>query len=61
MREQMNLENQSVTLQKRILDAEKTWRVFLSELPLRQANLSPVTQKPNTNVETYPEISGSAK
>ena len=57
----MNLENQSITLQKRILDAEKTWRVFLSELPLRQANLSPVTQKPNTNVETDPEISGSAQ
>ena len=59
--EPMKTENQSEIIQKQIQDANKHWRLFLSEVPLRQADLSLVTQTPNTNVETYPEISGSAK
>ena len=52
----MNTENQSELLQKQIQDANKHWRLFLSEVPLRQADLSLVTQTPNTNVETSQEV-----
>ena len=57
----MKTENQSEIIQKRIQDANKHWRFFLSELPLRQADLSLVTQTPNTNVETSPEVNASEK
>jgi len=57
----MKTENQSELLQKRIQDADKHWRLFLSEVPLRQADLSLVTQTPNTNVETSPEIKDAKK
>ncbi len=52
----MSLENQSATLEKRILDAKKNWQLFLSEVPLREANLSLLNQTLNTEVETSPEI-----
>ena len=52
----MNTENQSELLKKQIQDANKYWRLFLSEVPLRQADLSLVTQTPNTNVETSQEV-----
>ena len=52
----MKTENQSEIIQKQIQDANKHWRLFLSEVPLRQADLSLVTQTPNTNVETSPEV-----
>jgi hypothetical protein len=55
----MNTENQSEIIQKRIQDANKHWLLFLSEVPLRQADLSLVTQTPNTNVETSPEINNA--
>jgi hypothetical protein len=57
----LNTENQSELLQKQIQDANKHWRLFLSEVPLRQADLSLVTQTPNTNVETSPEVNASEK
>jgi len=57
----MNTENQSEIIQKQIQDANKHWRLFLSEVPLRQADLSLVTQIPNTNVETSPEINATEK
>jgi hypothetical protein len=57
----MNTENQSELLQKRIQEANKHWQLFLSEVPLRQADLSLVTQTPNTNVETSPEIKDAEK
>ena len=57
----MNTENQSELLQKQIQDANKHWRLFLSEVPLRQADLSLVTQTPNTNVETSPEVNNTEK
>jgi len=57
----MSTENQSEIIQKRIQDANKHWLLFLSEVPLRQADLSLVTQTPNTNVETSPEIKDAKK
>ena len=57
----MKTENQSEIIQKQIQDANKHWRLFLSEVPLRQADLSLVTQTPNTNFETSPEVNASEK
>jgi len=57
----MNTENQSEIIQKQIQDANKHWRLFLSEVPLRQADLSLVTQTLNTNVETSSEINVAEK
>jgi hypothetical protein len=57
----LNTENQSELLQKQIQDANKHWRLFLSEVPLRQADLSLVTDTPNTNVETSQEVNASEK
>jgi hypothetical protein len=57
----MKTENQSELLQKQIQDANKHWRLFLSEVPLRQADLSLVTQTLNTNVETSPEVNNTKK
>ena len=57
----MNTENQSEIIQKQIQDANKHWRLFLSEVPLRQADLSLVTQIPNTNIEASPEVNDAEK
>ena len=57
----MKTENQSEIIQKQINDANKHWRLFLSEVPLRQADLSLVTQTPNTNVETSKEVNDAEK
>jgi hypothetical protein len=57
----LNTENQSDLIKKQIKEANKHWRLFLSEVPLRQADLSLVTQTPNTNVETSPEVNASEK
>ena len=57
----MKTENQSEIIQKQIQDANKHWRLFLSELPLRQADLTLVTQTPNTNLETSPEVNDAEK
>ena len=57
----MKTENQIEIIQKQIQEANKHWRLFLSEVPLRQADLSLVTQTPNTNVETSPEVNASEK
>ncbi len=57
----MSTENQSEIIKKQIKDANKHWRLFLSEVPLRQADLSLVPQTPNTNVETSPEIKDAKK
>ena len=53
--------NQSEIIQKKIHDANKHWRLFLSEVPLRQADLNLVTQTPNTNVETSSEVNNTEK
>ena len=60
-RKLMNTENQIEIIQKQIQDANKHWRLFLSEVPLRQADLSLVTQTLKTNVETSPEINATEK
>jgi len=52
----MKTENQSEIIKKQIKDANKHWRLFLSEVPLRQADLTLVTQTLNTNVETSLEV-----
>ena len=57
----MKTENQSEIIQKQIQEANKHWRLFLSDVPLRQADLSLVPQTPNTNVETSPEIKDAKK
>ena len=57
----MNTENQSDLIKKQIKEANKHWRLFLSEVPLRQADLSLVTQIPNTNIEASPEINATEK
>jgi hypothetical protein len=50
MGEQMNLEEQSATLQRRILDANKNWRHFMSEMPLREESFLFEPQSLQTNV-----------
>ena len=57
----MKTENQSEIIQKQIQDANKHWRLFLSEVPLRQADLTLVTQTSNTNLETSPEVNDAEK
>ena len=57
----MKKENQIEIIQKQIQDANKHWRLFLSEVPLRQADLSLVTQIPNTNIEASPEVNDAEK
>jgi ribosomal protein S15P/S13E len=54
--EQMNSEEQSATLQRRILDANKHWRPFMSDMHLREEKLTFVPQSPQTSVETSNEI-----
>jgi len=48
-------------IQKQIQDANKHWRLFLSEVLLRKADLSLVTQSLNVNLETSTEINGTKK
>ncbi len=48
--------DQSEIIKKQIKDANKHWRLFLSEVPLRQADLSSVTESLNANLETSTEI-----
>ena len=36
----MSIENEIETLEKRTLEAEKNWLEFLSDLPLREGNLT---------------------
>jgi len=48
----MNSEDEREILQKRILEAKKNWQLFLSELPLREANSTLKNQTLTTNIET---------
>jgi ribosomal protein S15P/S13E len=54
--EQMNSEEQSATLQRRILDANKHWRPFMSDMHLREDKLTFAPQSPQTSIETSNEI-----
>ena len=54
--DQMNSEEQSATLHRRILDANKHWRPFMSDMHLREEKLTFVPQSPQTSVETSNEI-----
>ena len=55
----MSLEDEKEILQRRILEAKKNWRLFLSEVPLREINLSLVNQALKTNDETSAEINSA--
>jgi len=57
----MKTEHQSEIIQKQIKDANKHWRLFLSEVPLRQTDLTLVTQTPNTNIKTSPKVNDAEK
>jgi hypothetical protein len=57
----MKTENQSEIIKKQIKDANKHWRLFLSEVPLRQADLTLVTQTPNTNIKNSPKVNDAEK
>ena len=57
----MKTENNFEIIQKQIQDANKHWRLFLSEVPLRQADLSSVTESLNANLETSTEINDKKK
>ena len=52
----MNSEEQSATLQRRIRDANKHWRSFMSDMHLREEKLTFVPQSLQTSVETSKEI-----
>jgi len=53
--DQMNSEEQSATLQRRIRDAIKHWRPFMSDMHLREEKLTFVPQSLQTSVETSKE------
>ena len=57
----MKIENKFEIIQKQIQDANKHWRLFLSEVPLRQADLSSVAQPLNANLKTSTEIKETKK
>jgi len=57
----MKTENKFEIIEKQIQDANKHWRLFLSEVPLRQADLTLVTQTPNTNLKTSPKVNDAEK
>ena len=54
--QKMNSEEQSATLQRRILDANKHWRPFMSDMHLREEKLTFVPQSLQTRIETSKEI-----
>ncbi len=54
--DKINTINKFEIIQKQIQYANKHWRLFLSEVPLRQADLSSVTQSLNANFEISTEI-----
>ena len=54
--DQMNSEEQSATLQRRILDANKHWRPFMSDMHLREEKLTFVPQSLQPSIETSNEI-----
>ena len=51
----MNSEEPSATLQRRILDANKHWRPFMSDMHLREDKLTFAPQSLQTTVETSKE------
>ena len=48
---EMNLEKQSTTLQRRTLEANNFWRLFLSEMPLREENLHSLSHSQQANIK----------
>ena len=54
--QKMNSEEQSATLHRRILDANKHWRPFMSDMPLREDKLTFAPQSLQPSVESSKEI-----
>jgi len=54
--DQMNSEEPSATLQRRIRDANKHWRPFMSDMHLREDKLTFAPQSLQPSVETSNEI-----
>ena len=54
--QKMNSEEQSATLHRRILDANKHWRPFMSDMHLREEKLTFAPQSLQTRIETSKEI-----
>ena len=54
--DQMNSEEQSATLHRRILDANKHWRPFMSDMHLREDKLTFAPQSLQPSVESSKEI-----
>ena len=54
--QQMNSEEQSATLHRRILDANKHWRPFMSDMHLREDKLTFAPQSLQPSVESSKEI-----
>ena len=52
----MSLEEQSATLQRRILDANKHWRPFMSDMHLREEKFTFAPQSLQNRIETSKEI-----
>ena len=46
------------TLERRVTWANEHWRLFISEMPLREKNLQLVTQTLQTKVETSTKTTG---
>ena len=58
-REPMKSAEETTTLKKRVTWAEEHWRLFFSEMPLREKNLQSVTQTLETKVETSTKPNGT--
>ena len=54
--QKMNSEEQSATLHRRILDANKHWRPFMSDMHLREDKLTFEPQSLQPSVESSKEI-----
>jgi hypothetical protein len=58
-REPMKSAEETTTLKKRVTWVEEHWRLFFSEMPLREKNLQSVTQTLETKVETSTKTNGT--
>ena len=57
----MRSEEETMLLERRVTFANEHWRLFLSEMPLREKNLHSVSQALNTKVEASQEITDTKK
>ncbi len=55
----MKSAEETTTLKKRVTWVEEHWRLFFSEMPLREKNLQSVTQTLETKVEISTKTNGT--